>query len=146
MHTCSMCLFLFVVHHMLFFSRAGKVVILTPAYSTRVTLLECGFALPASKLLFTCTEGSRWGHSIHIHQPRSATLTLTPAPHPCSLHGLNRSNLGLLQDHKNMFIISMAGKHQEPSPQQSPHHPNSKSALRHQHSQTRVSRMEHLPH
>lgn len=101
---------------------------------------------PSQKVVFlTCTEGSRWGHSIHIHQPRSATLTLTPAPHPCSLHGLNRSNLGLVQDPQNMFIIPKAGKHEEPSHQQSPHHPNSKSALRHLHSQASPSRMEHLP-
>lgn len=103
-------------HHMLFFYKAGKLVILTPAYSTEVTFLQCGFPLPARKLFFSaCTEGSRWGHDIHIHQPRSATLTLTPDPHQCSLHGLNRRNLGLLQDPQNMFIISKAGKHEEVS-------------------------------
>lgn len=55
-------------HHMLFFYKAGKLVILTPAYSTEVTFLQCGFPLPARKLFFSaCTEGSRWGHDIHIH-------------------------------------------------------------------------------
>lgn len=74
MCTCSMHL-LFVRHHVHFFCNAGKVVILNPVYSTRVTLLQCGFPRTARKLFFTCTAGSRWAKaSIFI----SLSLPLWP--------------------------------------------------------------------
>lgn len=87
MCTCSMHLLL-IRHHVHFFCKAGKVVILNPVYSPRVTLLECGFRLPARKLFFLhapqAADGPRHPYSLasvcHLDPDASSPSMLSSWP------------------------------------------------------------------